>query len=165
MKTTNETGSTTIEALVALFILSIAGAALVAGARGGIASAAGAQRAAKSSISILRLDDAVRRAANRVRIPYWGYSVPVVDEGQTLSIPWYDGDPTLTLRLSLSADTVLLETGEEKYTFTGTQNVKQDLVLDRGGSVKGIDLQYEINGRQIRVLAPFGAFPLPKETP
>jgi type II secretory pathway pseudopilin PulG len=165
MKMSNEAGSTTIEVLVALIILSIAGAALIAGSRSGISAAAGAQRAAVSSISILRLDDAVRRAALRVRIPYWDRSVKIVDEGQTLAIPWFDGDPAMTLSLGMVADTIVLETGGEKSSFTGIKNAKQEFIRDEAGSVKGIDLRYEIDGRELHVLASFGAFALPEETP
>lgn len=174
MKKNNEAGSTTIEALVALLILSIAGAALVAGSSGGIAAAVRAQRAAKDATTVLRLDDVLRRAALRVRLPYWDRSAASAATGtQTgagtaagaLSVPWFDGVAAETLRLSVEGEKLTVEDGGVTTTFSGLRNIAAEFIVGADDSVSGIDLRCEIGGRQVHVVAPFGAVPLAKGSP
>jgi type II secretory pathway pseudopilin PulG len=173
MKKNNDAGSTTIEALVALLILSIAGAALVAGTSGGIAAAVRAQGAAKDATTVLRLDDAVRRAALRVRLPYWDRSAvasAVAEAGAAagagaLTVPWFDGVADETLRLSIEGETLKVESGGTTTIFSGMQNTAAKFITEKDDSVKGIDLRCEIGGRQVHIVAPFGAVPMAKETP
>lgn len=168
MKKNNEAGSTTIEALVALLILSIAGAALVAGSSGGIAAAVRAQRAAKNATTVLRLDDTVRRAALRVRLPYWDRSAAsalAASGAGSLSVPWFDGVAAETLRLSVEGENLTVEGGGVTTTISGLRNIAAEFIAGADEAVKGIDLRCEIGGRQVHVVAPFGAVPLAKGAP
>jgi hypothetical protein len=153
----SEEGSTALEALIAIALISIALGALVAGTRSGIAVLARARDAADDAQTLVKMDDAIRSAAYRVRIPYWARSVePAVVDGR-LSIPWLDGREDRLLEFSIGEDAVVVAEGDAVLRFSNITAARIDLVKNKGGGASGVALRYAIRDREVSVLAAFGS--------
>ncbi len=163
MKLGGETGSTALEALVALALLTIACTAIAVGARGGISSLRRAQTNAIASSSALRLDDAVREEAAKIRFPYWRKGIDIDEFESSVSVPWYGGDEEKRLILSIRDETFALSGGECSRTIAGMRNGFIAAVKNGSGEPIGLEVRGTLGGRDIRVFAPFGSILLAKE--
>lgn len=157
MKKRDETGSTALEALIAIAVISIAGIALVAGSRNGLAAIAKAESAATDSSKILRIDDALRAAASEVRIPYWARGVELTTDGRTVSVPWYGGHAAEKLQISIAERSIVLKAGDATRNLSGVADARLAVARNTEGAVAGIELVFKMRDSEVRVLAPFGS--------
>lgn len=151
------TGSTVLEAIVALGILSVVGTALVSGAVAGIGVGADAKRAAAEAAEVLMLDDAVRRYAVRIRVPYWDHRAPTTGDAGNFAVKWLDGAAEAELRLREENGRIVIEADGQTVSFPGCAEAEFAAVGDERGAVKGVEVKTVLNGRQLRIVAPFGA--------
>lgn len=157
MKPNHEEGSTALEALIAIAVISIAAVALVAGARNGLSVITKAESSARDSAKVLRIDDALRSAASRVRVPYWARGTELESDGQQVTIPWYEGLRGSALTISLGNETLTIAEGATSRVFPDVPGARLALVNNPAGAVSAIELRYASRRGEIRVLAPFGA--------
>jgi hypothetical protein len=126
-----EEGSTALEALIAIALLSVALGTLVAGSRGGIAALGRVRTAAEEAAAVLRADDALRSAAARVRIPYWARAAEPEAEDGRLSVPWCDGKADGWLVLSSGEDGLNIAGGGDALRFPASADARFAVI--RGG--------------------------------
>jgi type II secretory pathway pseudopilin PulG len=102
-------GFSTIEAMVALLLLSLVGLIAVEAVSGGRrASGAGSARAA-AAVRLLQADTALRRAVGEIRVPYWVGHVEAAAVEGGFSLPYRDGEEARSLRVAASAGWIVLD--------------------------------------------------------
>lgn len=153
----DESGSTALEALIAIAVIAVAGAALVAGTRLGLSSSVASGQAGTAAAGILRFDDALRSAALRVRIPYWSTALRIEPDQTGCAVPWVDGNPSRYLTLAASSDFLELSIDGETRRFSSVLDAKFRIISRDGNVPAGLRVDYTIGGRKLTCVARFGA--------
>ncbi len=170
MKSRDDEGISTIEALVAIAILAIAGVALLGGASGAMAALVKAKNTARITSSLLRTDSLLREKIGNIRIPFWEQKTEITVPGESAEIPWYDGKKDHLLKLYIKEGTFIIETvtGETSETTALSSDIEHIDIkpILKGDKVpEGLDIGYTIKGKAYRTLAAFASAPLEKALP
>jgi hypothetical protein len=151
----SERGSTILEVLVALFILSALG---IAAWQAGIATlriAAHAHDSLMGGARLLQLDDHLRASARRVIPPFWAPEKLVEASDTSLSVPYLDGDAGKSLSLTYANGILNVDDGERLVRFSGFTRVSFAAAEDDQRQY-GITLQAEEHGTPLIITAHFG---------
>jgi type II secretory pathway pseudopilin PulG len=149
-----------LEAVVALAVLSIFGGAVMAVSSGGMRAIDRAHAASASASTLLGMDDAIRRAAGRVRIPYWERRASVVRSDAGASIAYFDGEAASTLELDWKGKSLNVSTPEGKQSFSPVEDVRVDPLLASTGELRGMTIDFSIRGKRYAITAHFGGVAL-----
>ncbi len=157
----SEAGSTVLEVIITLFILSIIGAGVWQGVSVSLRLISRFHDRILMSARVLELDDKLRDLALRVRAPFWMSGQAVTSEAGALSVSYLDGDPAASLKLSF-VDGVLSigETGRTQR-YTDFRRADFSPALDAEKNVYGISVALEAkDGEKISITARFGSTPM-----
>jgi hypothetical protein len=156
-----ESGSTFLEVLVALGILSLLGVGAWNAASVSLRLASAVRAKTLESSRLLELDDRLRALASRVRTPYWaaGHGVALA-EGEC-RVAWLDGDPARSLVLSFREGVLSVGDGEGAMAYRGFRHAGFLTALDAEGLPFGITVELETQeGRALTVIGRFGGAPV-----
>lgn len=165
-----DSGISTIEALVAVAIVSLSVAALVSGSFSALTAARKARTASIKAIAILRADQVLRDSIGRVRIPFWSRTTRPDVQSASLSLPWFDGNKERALKASIRDSVLVVESSDEGgeqtiASIAGFDEATFTFVERDDGFPVAVDVRYRIRGTESRTLAPLGAMPLERESP
>ena len=153
----NEHGSTILEMLVAIFILSglSVGVWRVVGAS--LRLAGRVQESVLAGARLIQLDDTVRGLSARVLPPFWAPEDFVLTGHGVLRAAFLDGDPARSLVVSFGDGTLSVGDGTRESKFPGFRTVTFSVALDRENHAYGIVLEAEGNeGRSTVITSRFG---------
>lgn len=167
MKNNSDSGISTIEALVAVAILAIAGTALLGGTSGAMSALLKAKTAGITAIAILKTDEVLRTKTGNILIPFWEKNVTIDVGNIPADIPWYEGIAISFLKVYAKDGVVCIETGIEDNTEIlmfpkYLTNMDMRIVIREDQTPVGIDYHYTIFKTEYRTLALFGSSPLEK---
>jgi len=156
-----EAGFSFIEILVALVLFSALGLVLWSGLGSGQALVRKTSQRATYALKILQLDNGLRQALGRLRVPFWVPAEAAVrQERGRLVMSWLDGDPDKTLTLQLRGDRIRIgEAGAEGF-FGPFPGARLGLFRDEEGRPLGVEVTIAGGGEPTRILARFGSTPL-----
>ena len=157
----NERGSTILEVVAALAVLSALGIGAWHAAGVSLRLAARLKATIAADARMLQLDDGLRGLAGRVLLPYWAPDGIVrVAEGE-LSVPWLDGDSSKCMSLEFQEGVLVLGDGETCMRYRDFQRVDFSPAVDDEHHQYGVSVQGEnADGRRFRITARFGSTPL-----
>lgn len=141
---------------MALFVISVTGAALFWGSGTALRSFERGFRGARAAVQALMIDDRLRAEAGRVRIPYWDRASHLSQSRDLATVPYYEGIKKAQLSIEGEASALLIESPAGKSRFAGAVLVSV-AALERDGALAGLDLSYTVGGRAYRCLAAFGS--------
>ena len=158
----NESGSTIIEVVVALFILSSLGIGAWHAVGVSLRLAGRLRDGMLANIRLLQLDDRLRGLAGRVYLPYWAPDGIVRMGDDALSVPYLDGDPKKELNVTFREG--ILTVGDDRMStrYAGFQHVELSAATDDSNHQCGVSvlLDSSRDGKPVRIVARFGATPL-----
>jgi len=150
-------GFTTLEAVIALALISIVAGLLFASASG-LVRASGRDRSRALAVAKLyRLDDCLRNSALRVRIPYWAPGVEAESLPDGAAFPYCDGERDAIIEVRGADGALLVRTPDASYRFDGVLDVAVSTARDSAGIPVGLRVAFSLEGRHFEVLARFGA--------
>jgi len=155
----SDEGSTLIEAVVAVMVIAIAGAALFGGVGVGMRAFEKGDRAAHSAAEALMIDDTLRERSREVKIPYWERGARLGRDAGSTTVFYYGGLKKSTLSIAEQDSALVLDCPAGRSAFPGIHLISV-LPLESGGALAGLDVSYAIGGRRYHSLAAFGAAPL-----
>jgi len=157
----NERGSTILEVVAALAVLSALGIGAWHAAGASLRLAARLRATIVADARMLQLDDGLRGLAGRVLLPYWAPDGIVrVAEGQ-LSVPWLDGDSAKCMSLVFQEGVFVLGDGETCMRYRDFTRVDLSPAVDDEHHQYGVSVEGEdAAGRRFRIIARFGSTPL-----
>jgi type II secretory pathway component PulJ len=160
-----EEGFTITEALVSIGIISIAGMIVLGGLSSSIKGIDRAKDRLGFGIKLLWADELIRREAGAVTIPYWERRVDLMEDHDSIQVPWYGGRAGDYLRFFWDEYSLSMETknGEEKkptLIFTGLDHVSVSVLSGEGGIPRGLDIAYAYGGKEYRTRASFSSLPV-----
>lgn len=152
---------TTIETLAAVTIVSIAAALTFAAVSAAIAANTRTLAACREISAVSFSDRAMRDYAEDVRIPFWERHFDVIEEGNSVTIPWYLGvrDQTITFSPGKEALTVSVITadGERKASLLrGMGDIAVSVVRTAKGSPSGLEVSWASNKKKYASRVAFG---------
>ena len=161
----NEEGFTYVEILASILILSIIGILIW---QGSIVASRTLFRSSDVSISstrLLQLDEAMRREIGKIAIPYWLSLTEIEASPRRLVIPYYGGDPDVTLLIERIEDYISLTiSGREQHLRLGPfPGLHVEQWQDEVGNVIGIMLRFDSPSDDAPIqelFFRFGSFPL-----
>ena len=157
----NERGSTILEVMVALFILSTLG--IGAWYAGGVSLrlAGRVRNALATNTRLLQIDDVLLGLAARVYLPYWAPEGIVQVGDQALSVPYLDGDQHRALNMTFQHGILSIGDGEVSSHYAGFRRVELSPATDGALHQYGVSVTLEGNdGKHTVIVARFGATPL-----
>lgn len=157
-------GSTVLEVLATVLLLSVLGLALASGVGAGVRLV---RRTLRDSLAVARLaqvDRRLRQAALRVRTPLWE-SGPDTEAGPGwLRVAWVDGEPGEAILLEDRDGLLVVRVREEPPAAFGPfAGLAFDLFRDAEGGLAGLQVSLapaEDPADPLVILAPFGGSPL-----
>lgn len=152
-----EDGATTLEALVAVLILGIVSAAAVAAALSGLRAYRAAGPAASASVRALAFDDGLRKAAGRIRIPWWDRSARGESLAPGLKMGYLEGAKDAFVSIVPTEGGIVITEGEESRRFEGVEYLGARTLPEESGPPRGIAVEYRAGGRTFRTEAVFGS--------
>ncbi len=157
----SERGSTLLEVIIALLILSLIGIGAWSAASVSLRTARRTHDGILEGSRLLRLDDCIRDLAGRVLTPYWMPDPDVRLDGGRMSVAYLDGDPGKSFGLEFAQGVLTVEGGERPSRFTGFQNVELSPALDADKRIYGVRLDIQTGrGRHTMIIARFGGAPI-----
>ena len=158
----NDGGMTTIEAITAMVIISIA-CTLVYSASSTALAAGKKSLVACRAISTISLSDrALRNFAQEVRIPFWERHCEFETSDDSVVIPWYRGIRDQTLRLeaaehSLSITGTSAEGEKKIIVLRGMDEIAIKPIAPDGEKATGIEVSWKSGGQEYRSILSFGS--------
>jgi hypothetical protein len=156
----HDSGSTTFEALTAVLILSVAGAAALAAATGGMRAYRASRAASVTAARALAVDDALRSVAREIRVPLWERRYRVESDGRSMQIAYWRALAEASLRIEGTDAGLALVLPEGSRFFEKVQLTYLGPVPDGDAPPRGIRADYTIGDRSFSTVAEFGARPL-----
>lgn len=161
----SDAGFTFMEILVAMMLMAVLTVVVTSGFLSGQGLIQRIIRSATQSSQLLRTRETLRRAAARIRIPWWSGSVAVVEQASELAVPWLDGDPTSVLRLVHKGTFLAVSVGANGPVSALGPYTDAHLEVARDGLGRPWGLKVGVwNGSTdappIEIAAPFGSAPL-----
>jgi type II secretory pathway pseudopilin PulG len=159
-----EDGSTFVEVLAALAILSVVAAVLWFAAGGAADRLRAAVATARGSIQLLHLQAVLWRAAERIHPSYWvgkRLTDSITREEERVRVPNLDGDCAEWLEVTIGEGVTIATSTGRRHVFS-LVDVSAVEVLEYEGVVYGLMLMVDGRGEGgLRVVAEFGATAIP----
>ncbi len=157
----SESGSSLIEVIAALLIMSIVGMGIWNSVAAGLRISGRIGDSVRAGSMLLSLDDRVRELASRVRIPFWSKDYLVESSADEMRVAWLDGDPAKSVVMKRSGDTLVIDDGTEPRRFKGISSMSFSAASTGQGGVYGITITVEGSGFTRReITAAFGSMPI-----
>lgn len=155
-----EAGFSTMEAIVSIALIAIAGTLMLWVSAVSIRSLGATKDRVTLAADVLAVDSSLRSAVGRVRIPWWERRVRVTDEGSRASVPWLDGNPEGVL--TIAEDNGRLVIGGPDGSVIYRSRVKIDslnvsAIANDTGVPTGLEIRYVLGGEPIACSAPFAS--------
>ncbi len=160
-----ELGSTTFEALAAILLLGVAGAAALGAASSGIRAFGAGREAAVSAARVLAFDDALRERAREIRVPYWERRAGIDKGAGAAGINYWMGRKDKRLEISDSGAGLALSTPRGTRTFPGIRLKGVFPEPEGEGPARGIRVEYSAGEREFSSTAEFGSWALGEDEP
>jgi hypothetical protein len=160
----SESGSTLLEAIVALAIISILGVGAWNAVGAAIRISGKINEKTMENARILQLDDALRDLAARIRAPYWVSKHAVAMEAGNARVPYLDGDPDKAFTLSFLDGVITLDDGVRVMRFSGFARAAFSAAENEESGVYGLTMELSTkDGRAVSMTARFGSMPIQKK--
>jgi type II secretory pathway pseudopilin PulG len=157
----SERGSTLLEVIVALLVLSLIGIGAWSAASVSLRTARRTHDGILTGSRLLQLDDRTRDLAGRVLTPFWMTDPEVTLDGTKMSVAYLDGDPGKSFSLEFSDGVLTLTDGDQPTRFGGFQGVEMAPALDADKHIIGVRLDLQTGpGRRTTIIARFGGTPM-----
>ena len=157
-------GSTVMEVLVTVLLLSVLGLALVSGVGAGVRLVRRTLRDTLVVAKLAQVDRRLREAALRVRTPYWEAGPDAESGPGWLRVAWVDGEPGEAVILEDRDGLLVVRVREEPPAAFGPfAGLAFELFRDAGGRLAGLQVSLASApdpARPLLILAPFGGSPL-----
>ncbi len=158
--TAAEAGFTFIETMVALLcFMAVLWGFWALGSRAFRAFSSSSARAGSVARAAL-VDQAIRREAARLRIPFWARQPGCDAADSSLSLPYLDGKADESLSIHFTDGKLILEAGDEHISLNVDQLESIKPILADGGVLAGLELVYSIGGRSYSTRAPLSGVSL-----
>jgi type II secretory pathway pseudopilin PulG len=157
----SERGSTLLEVIIAILILSLIGIGAWSAASVSLRTARRTHDGILTGSRLLALDDRTRDLAGRVLTPYWMADPEVTLDGSKMSVAYLDGDPGKSFGLEFTNGVLTLTDGDQFTRFAGFQSVEMTPALDADKHIIGVRLDLQSGpGRRTAIIARFGGTPI-----
>ena len=161
-------GFTFVEILVSLLLVSVLGLVIWSGLDRGENLVRRTFRGTADAVRILQLDTALRKAAGRVRVPYWETGPEVEAAEYSLRVSWLDGQALQYLSLERRGGLLAVgfSTEEPEGLFGPFDEIALGLMTGPDGTASGILVAVVggaagiSGGGPIELQARFGGQPL-----
>jgi prepilin-type N-terminal cleavage/methylation domain-containing protein len=159
-----EQGFTLVEVLIGMAIMSILGLAVWTAVTVGLRTAGRLHDGALANARLLLLDDRLREAVGRVRVPWWIAEPAVETAPGAWSIPWLDGEPDRKLVISWHDEAVWIDDGQYVSRHPGMTSVVVQPGLEGRDAALGITLAaVRSDTTSVRIVARYGSAPVPAQ--
>lgn len=161
----NDRGSSVLEALVTVLLLSALGLALWSGVSAGVRLGNRVLRDTVQAARMVRFDRLIRQEARRVRTPFWEAG-PVEDTGPGwLRVSWVDGEPAEGLTLERRERLLVVRVRQAPpLVFGPFAQLDFGLYRDTAGQARGLRVSVVAPGGDADdpqvIVAPFGGSPI-----
>jgi len=156
----NEKGSTILEVLLTLFILSTLGIGAWHAAGVSLRMATRIRHSLMASARLLQLDDHLRSLAGRVLPPYWAPDQVVDISDNTLTAPYLDGIAERSLAMSFKNGVLEVGDGQHSIQYSEFQRVTFSAAT-AGQNQYGVTVRLEwTDGNALMMTARFGGTPV-----
>ncbi len=156
-----ERGSTLLEVIIAMVVLSLIGVGAWSAAAVSLRAARRTHAGILAGSRLLRLDDRIRDLAGRVLTPYWMPDPEVTLAGGTMSVSGLDGDPGKTFGLSFQDGVLTVAEGEQSTRWGGFKGAELSPALDKDQHIIGVRLDLQTGpGAHTVIVARFGGTPI-----
>ena len=160
-RTTREDGSTLLEVIVALVILSLLGVGAWNAAAASLRLMSRFHDKAISGARLLELDDRLGDLAGRVRTPFWMSAHVVTTEGGGFGVSYLDGDPTRSLTLGFQDGVLSVGDAVTTYRYTDFTSASFSPAEDDSKNVFGVTVTLAAkDGQDVAITARFGSTPM-----
>jgi hypothetical protein len=129
----------------------------VAAALSGLRAYRVAGPAAAASVRALAFDDGLRKAAGRIRIPWWDRSSRGESLSPGLKMGYFEGAKDAYVSIVPTEGGIVLTEGVESRRFEGVELLGARTLPEGAGSPRGIAVEYRAGGRTFRTEAAFGS--------
>ncbi len=163
-----QAGFTTLETLVSIALVAIAGAIIAAVSTLSIAAIHKSNQSIRNTSSLIMADGLIRGAASRVRIPYWVKAGAVEAAGDSIAIHWLDGVREATLSVGTADGKLLIEesgaeTSTRKEIGRNLADIDFEAIQEGNTTPSGIRIRFKAGGSQRELVAAFGSSPLAED--
>ena len=156
-----EEGSTLLEVLVAMVVLSALGVGVWAAVTVSMQSVTRSRAGGLAATQVLQIDDRLRACVDRVRAPWW-MPTPSIEAGEgSWRVPFLDGDPAKALVVSWAAQVLTIDDGSTASRYGGFTSARLAPALGADGKPFGVELSLE--GKpigKVSVVARYGGMEL-----
>lgn len=154
-------GSTLLEVLAALLIMSILGLGIWSAVSSSLRLTTKIHDSTMASTRILVLDDRLRALAGRIRAPFWVPDFLIEATDSEMHVAYLDGDPSKSLILKIDGNVLSIDDGTTVTRHSGFTRVSMAATPDSSGRVCGITVSLEEKGRaSFSLTARFGSAPV-----
>ena len=154
-------GSTLLEVLAALLIMSILGLGMWSAVSACLRLTTKIHDSTMASTRILNIDDRLRDLAGRVRAPFWVPDFLIETTETEMHVAYLDGDPSKSLILKADGGALSIDDGSTVKRYPGFQRVTMAAAQDSAGKTCGITVSLEKKGGEsFSVMARFGSTPV-----
>lgn len=159
----NDGGTTTLETLIAVVIVSLACTLIFASATLILSSGRKTSAAVRTISSVTVADRLMRDLVGGVRIPYWERHAAISENAGSFTIPWYRGKRGGELSLTVTEEgleiTVPGAEAPAKYVvLRQMKNITLGLIASSGGQPSGVTVSWDSLSHQYQSTLPFGSF-------
>ena len=159
----NDGGTTTLETLIAVVIVSLACTLIFASATLILSSGGKTSAAVRTISSVTVADRLLRVLVGGVRIPYWERHAAIIENADSFNIPWYHGKRGDELNLAVTESgleiTVPGAEAPVKYVvLRQMKNISISLISSSGGQPSGVTVSWYSLSHQYQSTLPFGSF-------
>jgi Tfp pilus assembly protein PilV len=157
----SEDGSTILEVMVALLVLSLLGMGAWNAAAVSLRQAGRIQKKVRENAGLLQMDEMLRGMAVRIRAPFWAgeHSLEITD-GEA-AVPFMDADPEKRLILSFRQNVFSISDGETTVPYPGYTSASFSEARDKDDRICGVTVELAAgDGEGISITARFGSMPL-----
>ena len=160
-----EAGFTFVEILVAMMLMATLTVVVTSGFLSGQGLLQRTIRTATESSQLLRTRETLRRAAARIRIPWWSGPVVVQEQDGEVAIPWVDGNPAASLRLVRKGTMLVVSLGADGTVSALGPFLDSTPALARDGAGRPWGLRVDVRSGSadrpaVEIVVPFGSVPL-----
>lgn len=157
----NEKGSTILEVLVALFILSSLGIGAWQAVGVSLRLSSRLRDAMLAGSRLIQLDDRIRELAARVLPPYWAPDHIAKIGNGTVSVPYLDGDLSKNFTMSFKKGMLAVGDGVTSTQYPDFQSVTFSPATDKESHSFGIRVEATgKDGKPVVISARFGGAPV-----
>ncbi len=157
----SENGSTILEVMVALLVLSLLGMGAWNAAAVTLRHAALMHKRVRENAGLLQMDEMLRGMAVRIRAPFWaGEHALEIKDGEA-AVPYMDADPAKRLILSFRQNVFSIGDGETTVPYPGYTGASFSEARDNNDRICGVTVELEAgDGERVSITARFGSMPL-----